>query len=742
MSTARASAEPLGHRLRGMLHRLAGAGPRPTPVVLQLEATECGAASLAIVLGYHGRFVPLDELRTLCGVSRDGAKASTVLRAGRTFGLEARGLKAEPSHIAGLPLPLIAFVNFNHFLVVEAVDADRVWVNDPAGGRRQETWEEFNASFTGVVLTFQPGPDFRAGDSRPDLLSSLRGRFDGLHAALGFTILVSLLLVLPGIVLPVFSRIFVDYVLIRTLDDWLLPLLIGMGITAAARMLLALVQSRALLATRTAMTLRTGRALMAHLLTLPIGFFDQRFAGEIADRLRLNEALAALLTGRLAQAAVSLVTASFFFVAMLFYHWPIALGVLVLALANVAVLLLSHRLISEQYRKVSLDQGKLMGARVAGLKDMETFKASGSEDMLFTRWFGLHVAVVNGLQRIAALSAWISPVPALLGSLIGILVLFAGGYAVMRGDLTLGGLVALQTLAASFAAPVSALAGFGAELQQIRSYTARLDDVSSQQPDARFRSEASLHVVRDDRSAPLLPSGRLSMRGVSFGYGPLDPPLLEHIDIDLTPGRRIALVGASGSGKSTLGKLIVGLEHPRTGEYSLDDRPFADWPRAAVAQRLAYVPQQVTLFEGSVHENLSLWDATLPDTAITRAATDARIHPVIAARPGSYDAAIAEGGRNFSGGERQRMEIARALATDPAIVVLDEATSALDPVTELEVFEALRRRGVGCVIIAHRLSAIRDCDEIIVLDRGHIVERGTHRELVAQGGAYVRLLEA
>ena len=456
----------LPEKFGALLRKLVGAGPTPTPVVLQLEATECGAAALAIVLGYHGRFVPLDELRSLCGVSRDGAKASTVLRAGRSFGLEARGLKAEPAHLAALPLPLIAFVNFNHFLVVEAVDARRVWINDPAGGRRQETWDEFNASFTGVVLTFQPGPDFRKGDARPDLLNSLVQRFQGLHTALGFTILVSLALVLPGIVLPVFSRIFVDYVLIRSLDDWLTPLLIGMAITAFARMLLALVQSRALLATRTAMTLRTGRALMAHLLTLPLAFFEQRFAGEIADRLRLNESLAGLLTGRLAQAAVSLVTAVFFLFAMLFYHWQIGLVVAVLALANVAVLLLGHRLISEQYRKVSLDQGKLMGARIAGLKDMETFKASGSEDMLFTRWFGLQVSAVNGLQRIAALHAWIMPVPALLSGLISIFVLIAGGFAVMHGQLSLGGLVALQTLAASFAAPVAALAGFGAELQQ------------------------------------------------------------------------------------------------------------------------------------------------------------------------------------------------------------------------------------------------------------------------------------
>lgn len=707
---------------------------RRTPSVLQLEAAECGAACLAMVLGHHGRFEPLDGLRALCGVSRDGAKASNILRAGRRFGLVGRGLRAEPAHLADLPAPMIAFVNFNHFVVIESADAAHVRINDPAAGRRRETIETFAEGFTGVVLTFEPGPDFAPGDARPSLPRALAARFAGFEAALGLVLLASLALVVPGIVLPVFARIFVDYVLVRGMSDWLPALLAGMALTAIARMALIALQTRTLTATRMAMMRASGAALMAQLLRLPVAFVEQRFAGEIADRLRLNESLVELLTGRLALACANLVAALFFLVMMAFYHWPLALGVLALALLNGAILAASSGVLSDRYRKLSIDRGKLMGARTAGLKDIETFKAGGAEDLLFARWMGLATAAVNGAQRAAALSAWIAPLPGLVAALGAALVLIGGSFAVLAGELSLGELVAFQTLAASFAAPVAALAGFGAELQQIRSYTHRLDDILNQPADPRCAAVPA--------AVERLPRGGLRLEGVRFGYAPLDPPLIDGLDLSVRPGERIALVGASGSGKSTLGKIIAGLATPSAGACLIDGLRLADWPRAALAQRLAYVAQDVRLFDGSVRDNLTLWDPAIAERDMIRAARDACIHSVIAARPGSYDAPVGEGGRNWSGGERQRLEIARALATNPVLLVLDEATSALDPVTEMDVLDAIRRRGLTCIMIAHRLSAIRDCDQIVVMERGRIVECGTHRALVAGGGRYARLIEA
>lgn len=709
--------------------------PARTPTVLQLEAAECGAASLAMVLGYFKRFLPLDELRTLCGVSRDGSKASNILKAARSLGLTAKGLKADPEALADLPTPMIAFVNFNHFLVVEGVHNDEVWINDPAGGHRKEAMEDFNLGYTGVVLTFTPNEDFKASDTRPSVIESLLQRLVPFRQALWFVLLSSMLMVAVGLVLPFFSQVFVDYVLVRSLDDWLMPLLIGMGITAVFRFGLGVMQEFALLKLDAEMKGQSGEALMRHLLRLPISFFEQRFAGEIADRVRLNEELVELLTGSTIQAVLNVVLAVFFLVVMLFIHMPLTILIVLLALLNVGVLLYVTPLISEKYRQASIDSGKLSGARISGFKDVETFKASGGEEMLFNRWSGLHANVINGSQRIAGITAWVGSVPSLIQALTVLVTLLGGGYAVMQGQMTLGTLVAFQSLALSFSGPITALTGFTAELQELRSFLGRIDDTLEQKVSPEFTHE-------DTTSLSRLPRGKVELRGASFGYNPLDPPLIDNFNLTIQPGERIALVGASGSGKSTIGKMIGGLVGLQTGEVLFDDAPARQWHRQALASRLAYVRQEVSLFKGTIAENITLWDSSISEQQMVQAAQDAAIHDTITARPGGYDAEVEEGANNLSGGEKQRIELARALATDPAIIILDEATSALDPVTELAVMNAIRRRGLSCVVIAHRLSSIRDCDEIIVLDQGHLLERGTHQELLNSGGQYAKLLEA
>jgi len=706
-----------------------------TPAVLQLEAAECGAAALSMVLGHFGRHLPLEELRNACGVSRDGSKASNILKAARSFGLKAKGLKAELENLRDLKPPMIAFVNFNHFLVVEGVRGNTVYLNDPASGPRKVDFNEFNEMFTGVILTFSPDENFVKGNSRPSTIKSLYARISGYKLPLLFVFMVSLALVLPGIIVPVFSRIFVDDVLVRGLDDWLAPLMIGMGITALIHYILGEMQSKTLARINVTLASDTSHRFLSHLLSLPISFFDQRFAGEVAQRMALNEELAELLTGEFVRAVISALMAVFFLAVMLTYHSPLALLIAALALVNMVFLIVTSRHLTAKYRKISIDDGKYQSAVIAGLRDIETFKASGNEDTLFTRWSGLYANVANGQHQVARVQSWLGAVPALLQAFAIAAVLIIGGVAVMDGQMTLGMLVAFQSLALSFMAPVANLTTFGAQLQQIQSYLARLDDVLAQDVDARFKTAAGKDLTK-------LPQGRITLEDVSFGYAPLDPPLIKQLSLEIKPGSRIALVGASGSGKSTIGKLISGLVSPRSGSLCLDGVPVHQWPRHVFAARFAYVDQKIALFEGSIRDNLTVWDDSIEEHAIVKAAIDAGIHAAICQRPGAYDAPVREAGRNFSGGERQRLELARALCIEPTVIVLDEATSALDPVTEKSVMDAIRRRGATCIIIAHRLSTIRDCDEIIVLDHGCPVERGSHEALMGQEGRYARLLEA
>ena len=706
-----------------------------TPTVLQMEAAECGAATLSMVLGHYGLFMPLEELRVLCGISRDGAKASNILKAARNLGLEAKGMKVEPEHMADLDFPMIAFVNFNHFVTVEGVEDGKFYINDPATGHRTEEFEDFSRAFTGVVLTFARGVDFAPGDNRPSILGSLRRRLGAYRGDLVYIFLVSLALVVPGILVPFFGQIFVDYVLVRELDSWLWPLLIGMFLTSMLRFGLLSLQEVGLVRLGSAMKAETGYALLDHMLRLPISFFEQRFTGEIADRVRLNEELIELLSQRLIQAAINLLLALLYLVVLLYFSIPLTLIILFLLSLNVLALVYTTGVISEKFRKVSIEEGKLMGARIAGLKDIETYKASGGEAMLLTRWSGLQANVINGTQRASAVRAWTEPVPELLTALVVVTTLIGGGYAVLRGDFTLGELVAFQALALAFAAPVTELASFGGELQQLRTYLGRLDDTLDQRTDPIFRRGPPPPVDR-------LPRGSVRLVDATFGYNPLDPPLIDSLSIDIEPGQRIALVGASGSGKSTVGKMIGGLVELRSGSVEIDGKAREDWPRDVLATRLAYVRQEVQLFKGTVRDNLTLWDDTITEQSVIAAARDAEIEEAVRSWPGGFDAELVSGATNISGGERQRLEIARALATNPSIIILDEATSALDPIGENRVMEAIRRRGLTCIVIAHRLSTIRDCDEIIVLDYGEIAERGSHDELMRSGGVYANLLEA
>ncbi len=707
-----------------------------TPTVLQMEAVECGAASLAMVLGYYGRILPLEELRSVCGVSRDGVKASNIIRAARIYGLNGKGFRKEIAELPSMRFPMIVFWNFNHFVVLEGFGRRVAYINDPASGPRTVSMAEFNQAFTGVVLTFEPDSDFVRAGERPSLMKALAGRLSQSRLALTYVIIASLALVIPGLVVPTFAQVFVDNILIQGQVNWLVGLLVAMAITALLRAVLAWLQQHYLLRLEAKLALATSSKFLWHILRLPYEFFTQRYGGEISSRVAINDRVAYLLSGELATAAINIVLVIFYIVLLYLYDPTLtAIGVAI-ACVNILVLRYISRRRVDANRRLLQERGKLLGTAINGLQTIETIKATGAEDAFFARWAGYQAKTLNAEQQFGLASQVLQVVPVFLSLVNVTAILLLGGLKVMDGTLTIGSLVAFQTLMASFIAPFNQIVNLGGRIQEVAGDMNRLDDVLRYPLDATF----ARHSAYAAPSAKL--SGRVELRNVTFGYSRLDTPLIESFSLLVRPGARVALVGGSGSGKSTIAKLVSGLYEPWEGEILFDGVPRQQLPREHINNSVAMVDQDIFMFEGSIRDNLTLWDPTIPEMNIIQAAKDAVIHADIAERPDGYDHIIEEGGRNFSGGQVQRLEIARALVNNPSIIILDEATSSLDPVTEKLIDDNLRRRGCTCIIVAHRLSTIRDCDEIIVLDGGRVVQRGTHDELKDEEGPYKYLIRA
>jgi NHLM bacteriocin system ABC transporter peptidase/ATP-binding protein len=705
-----------------------------------MEAVECGAASLGILLAHHGRVVPLAELRRECGVSRDGSNAGSLLRAARRYGLDAHGYSKDVEAVRALEPPYIVFWNFNHFLVVEGFGRDRVYLNDPAVGHRTVSLEEFEDAFTGVVLTASPGPEFQRGGRPPSVVRALRERLRGSKGALAFAILAGFLLVLPGLVIPAFTQVFLDEVLIQGRDDWLRPLLGAMLVTAVAYGLLRALQLHCLRRLGLGLSARMSTGFFRHLLELPVDFYSQRYSGEISDRNDLNDSVASVLSGQLARTAIDVVMMLFYAALMMFYDVTLtSIGIGFAALNFIALRKLSRWRVEANMRLLQ-EQGKLAGTSIAGLQGMETIKASGMESGFFNRWSGYYANATNARQGIELPDQALSRLPGFLSSLATMFMLVLGGLYVIEGRLTIGMLVAFQMLMASFLRPVGSLVELGTTMQELRGDLARLDDVLRHPRDPNVVQAEEEPTDDPDLHDRVRLGGRLEIRGLSFGYSPCDPPLIQDLDLLLEPGQRVALVGGSGSGKSTLAKLVCGLYQPWSGEILFDGRSRREIPPALLCNSLSLVDQDLLLFGGTVRENLTLWDPTVPDEVLERACADAEILERVRSLAGGLKGELSEGGTNLSGGERQRLEIARALVNDPSILVLDEATSALDTESERLIVERITLRGCTCLIVAHRLSTVRDCDEILVLERGVVVERGTHDELWRKGGAYADLV--
>ncbi|QJR35355.1 NHLP family bacteriocin export ABC transporter peptidase/permease/ATPase subunit [Gemmatimonas groenlandica] len=729
--------------------------PSRTRTVLQMEAVECGAACLGSILGFYGCYAPLEELRVACGVSRDGVTAKNILRAARTYGLEAKGFKRELDGLRTTEMPCVLFWNFNHFVVLEGIVDDVAYLNDPATGPRRVSMQEVDEAYTGVVLCFTPGPQFERVGAEPSLRTAVRDRVRGAQGPLAFAMLAGLALVLPGLLVPAFARLFVDHVLVQSLQGWVAPLLLGMALTAALRGALVWLRSYVLLRLGARLSIVETSRFLWHVLRLPVEFFAQRSAGDISSRVALNTSVTQMLTGQVASTAIDLLLAVFYAVLMWLYDWQLALISVAIVAANLWLMRLVSATRVDGNRRLLQQEGKFVGALMGGLGNIETLKATSGEAQFFATLAGHQATLTNTSQALARQSLVLSSVPSILGGIGSAAVLALGGLHVMNGTLTLGMLVAFQSLQAGFFGPVQSLLSLGAQLQNVVGELSRVDDVLRYPLDTQTRSEIAPPGTRVDlrvvdlrqtqlHSAAARPelSGHVELDNITFGYSRLAPPLLRDFSLTLKPGARIALVGASGCGKSTVSKLVCGLYQPWGGEIYFDGQPIREIERELFSASVALVDQDLRLFSGTIREALTLWDETIPDRHVLQAARDARIDDVITMRPGAFDSELQEGGANLSGGQRQRLEIARALCINPRVLVLDEATSALDTVTEAAIDRNIRRRGCTCLIVAHRLSTVRDCDEILVLDRGAVVQRGTHDELIDdRNGHYARLLE-
>jgi NHLM bacteriocin system ABC transporter peptidase/ATP-binding protein len=700
-----------------------------------MEATECGAASLSMIFAFFGKYLPLEQMRLETGVSRDGSNAANLMRAAKRFGLECHGYQKEPEALRQIQTPCIIHWNFNHFVVFEGVKGKNPYINDPAVGRRKLTWEELDDSFTGIVLTFSKTDAFQTEKKKSSLGGFVMSRLKGQYGVLFKLFYIGLLLVFPGLVLPVLSQMFMDDILIGGYTDWLTKLLVAMGILVLLKAGLTYYRNTVLQRLRSKMTLVSGLGFLQHMFRLPVSFFDQRYAGDLVGRVDNNTSVNEFLAGNLAETVLNIFVAVFYLI-ILFLYSPI---MTLIGLANTAVLLaivfFSNKVIAGMSMKMQISGGKLYGTVCAGINITDTIKASGAETAYTTRVLGYQAKNANLEQGLGRFQQIIGAIPEATGMITDVLLLMVGGILVIRGQITMGMLVAFNSLFDSFSEPVNQLVSFVQGIQTMKANINRVEDIVNYQQDERYDADSARVAARGKLS------GVVELDNVCFGYSRLKPPLIENFSFRLESGESIAFVGASGSGKSTVAKVVSGLYRPWTGRVLFDGVPLEAIPREVANASIATVDQNISLFSGTIRDNLTMWNPAVLEENIVQAAQDACIHDFILQQPGGYEYRLVEGATNLSGGQRQRLEIARALATKPAILIMDEATSALDPLVEKKILDNIKRRGCTCIIVAHRLSAFRDANKIVVMKDGKIVQTGSHRDLMSQDGYYRQLIQ-
>ncbi len=711
-------------------------GAAKVPVVMQMEALECGAASLAMILAYYEKWIPLEQVRRDCGVSRDGSNARNILRAARSYGLTAKGYRYEPEALKkDGKFPCIIHWNFNHFVVLNGFKGNKAVLNDPAKGTYTVPMSTFDESFTGICLLFEPGEDFVPEGKPQSMLAYAKKRLVGAGTAITFVILTSVISSLLGIITPAFSRIFLDRLLTGKNPGWLMPFTLALAGISAIQLVVTFIQSVYSLRINGKLAMVGNTTFMWKVLRMPMEFFSQRMAGDIQSRQSSNAMIAGQLVNTFAPLALNTAMMIFYLVVMLRYSVLLTLIGLLSVLANLVLSGIISKKRVNITRVQMRDSGKLAGTTVAGIEMIETIKASGAENGFFEKWAGYQASVNTSRVKFQRMEQFLGLLPSLISSLCDTAVLMTGVFLAMNGQFTVGMIMAFQGFLSSFVSPAATLISAGQTLQEMRTDMERIEDVMKYPEDVVFDNSCSDKDTEYDKL-----SGNIEIKNITFGYSRLADPLIKDFSMTLKSGSRVAFVGPSGCGKSTISKLISGLYMPWSGEILFDGKPISQIDRSVFTGSLAVVDQDIILFEDTIANNIKMWDNSIEDFEMIMAARDAQLHEDIMQRDGGYNYRLTEGGKDFSGGQRQRIEIARVLAQDPTIVILDEATSALDAKTEYDVVNSIKDRGITCIVVAHRLSTIRDCDEIIVMDQGNVIERGTHEELMKKGGAYTQLV--
>ena len=710
-------------------------GAADVPVIMQMEALECGAASLAMVLAYYGKWLPLEQVRFDCGVSRDGSNARNILKAARSYGLAAKGYRYEPNDLRrDGKFPCIIHWNFNHFVVLDGFRGNKAILNDPAKGKYAVSLKTFDDSFTGICLLFEPTEDFTPGGKPPSVLAYAKKRLKGAGSAVAFAAITALITAITGVISPAFSRVFVDRLLTGKNPEWFIPFIIGLSLLGILQLVVGWINAVYSLKINGKLAMVGSTTFMWKVLRMPMEFFSQRMAGDIQGRQSSNASIAGSLVNTFAPLALNAVMMVFYLVVMIRY----SLLLTVIGILSVFINLVFSNIISKKRINITRvqmrDSGKLAGATVAGIEMIETIKASGAENGFFEKWAGYQASANTQQVKFQKLNQLLGQLPALVSSVCNTAVLMVGVYLAMQGRFTVGMIMAFQGFLGSFISPATLLISAGQSLQEMRTEMERIEDVMRYPTDVPEDEPVSDNCEYDKLS------GNIEMKNVTFGYSRLAEPLIENFNLSLKTGSRVAFVGSSGCGKSTLSKLISGLYKPWSGEILFDGKKISEIDRSVFTGSLAVVDQDIILFEDTIANNIKMWDNSIEDFEMIMAARDAQLHEDIMQREGGYQYKMTEGGKDFSGGQRQRMEIARVLAQDPTIIILDEATSALDAKTEYNVVNSIKDRGITCIVVAHRLSTIRDCDEIIVMDNGRVAERGTHDELMKKGGMYAELV--